>query len=710
MSREITRIPTPIRRQRARENLLVLVTEGGGKLALNRYAHLWQPAAVLQVDVLHELLQSPLPLRSQAFHQQFALAEGQTADMLFANAPPELRNLVQSLGAMNAANGLGQIRGAGAQATQELVNSPAFNEYTRRLVDHLIIHSGGRPRQVGIRGLASEAGGVGSAGLVILVEALCRAISSMQLCIEVDFDFIGEVTFTGHGARIGANTAACTVTLLHYLFKNRGGKHLSIARSLSLVEFPPTGFDAELRNRLIVLDEQALASVEMQAFLRRLRPNAAFNGALGAVTLRQLALFDGLDPATEVAPQVADAYQLECSIALDAATACTTLVSAIEARSSCLPGQRESLEVLVESSLPVDELLQQVKTPGGECSYHVVVRTSLGGEYPLAEFRACFGIAPTSLREAEDMLRLQRSIAKALREEIAGLQSDVTELDADIQAYEDTIAEEIDGSSWLRFRSQKSSKRRLLAAAQRLRAFHDERLDKHALLRVLTRGYEDASHEADYLASRLGLLRDTLASHRLRGEHRSPVAYCQMRSIDEAFPEIIDLARLPRDQQREVLCAQVSVITEEGLAHAVRADWPRVESIADRIVFGEAAIEGPSIGGKSTTEPTPVVYVLPPMLPHLREALRRRIGELTDGALVVCSDEASAGLNVVRYRFRSVTSIEELFCGRLRRQLYEMLNDPLVSLYGVADKARELGIRCEEGDVVFTPMASLIKE
>lgn len=704
MNRDLHVVLRDQRRQNRKQMLRFLLIVGGGKEGLLRHAHVWKPDAILRLDVPQELSQGTRPLRGNAFYQEFALAVSQTSDSLFEDAPPEQRALIRGLGSMNAANGLGQIRGAGGQATRQLVMTAEFEDYLRRLVDEFVIRAHGIPLGVDARGVSSEAGGTGSEGVIIAMDRIVRALASLGIPIDAQFDALGAVTFTGHGRRLGPNSVAATMDFVHNQLTKRGGQELQIARSLSLVELPPVRHDSALRNHYVALDEQALAGEELQSHLLRTRPNNSFGGALGNITLRQVEFFEGLDPATEVAPQVAEVYFLECNAAMLAATPCASLVQTVDVQSSTVSLSREAVEPLLERAqhLSDADLRHELKAPAARWSYRISLRTTQGQEFLLSRIRSYFTTVPESLREAQLRLQLQRSLLQALNEEITRLDANVQQIKEEIEDCELTVGQMQSGKGvWLRFRTQHARQRLLLSAATNLRAASDEYHEQRELLRELTVATNELQHEERHLTTRLGLLRDTLLGHCHRGEQVQPLSYVYVRPLDEAFREVIDLAQLSLEHQREILCAQVNAVTDAGLAHAVRADWPRVESIAARIVNGTAPVEGPPLGGKATTSDSQIVYVLPPMLPESSEPLRRAIQKLTDGALVVCADDASAGINVVRYRFRQVGSLPELFPGRLRRQLAEMLTDPLVELYGVTEKARELGITVENGEVVF---------
>lgn len=135
------------RREKVPGTVYVLLLVGGSKGALCNYTQLWDPDCVLVIDVLHELPPRNPPGRRCAMVKLFALAAGQTADSLFQSAPAEQRKLVRSLAGMDAANGLGQVRGIGAQAVRRLLRSAEWRRAKRHLIDELRIAGNGGSRQ-----------------------------------------------------------------------------------------------------------------------------------------------------------------------------------------------------------------------------------------------------------------------------------------------------------------------------------------------------------------------------------------------------------------------------------------------------------------------------------------------------------------------------------------------------------------------------------
>lgn len=659
----------------------ILVVVGGGKATLAQHPYLWCAHAGLTVDVASELSHRPSPLRDSTLSKSFSLAEGETAGTLFAVAG-SLRERIDQLGDLNGSSGLGQLRLLGAQAADRLLKTAEFEEFIEQLLDHVQVVSRGRPRQVQLRAVCSEAGGTGSGACLPIVDRIARELTALEVPVAVDYDLLGPITFAGLGSRLGRNAAAATADFIRH-FRSKGeGRERLITRNLSLIELPPMTHDQAARDALVLLDEQAQAGLELQQTWHRVEPNHAVSGPLGNITLRQVDYFVALPPQ-DVAAVIAEAYHLQVSQALDQARPCPALIREVRQTTEKQPLPHASLEAIAERALeiPVEETLAELRTPTEAYRSMTTVIGAQGEEYQADQVETVFAAAPTTLAAAHERLRLLRSMLRSIEREQAAISSRQAEMEAIYDELIERTKKSIGklGGSW--WTSLERRVDRFLADAGQLRETVNRLNELNAWLDSLTLAAHVIGREEQSLGDRLSRLLATLAQHRRKestDSYPSPVLF---RQINDAFGEMLDLDRHTPERQQWLLRLQASAVTVDGLAAVVGAQLPRLERIAERIVNGETAVAGPCWGGRHPQGEMQLVYALPPTVPAVADRLRELIRALDPAAITVFADSCSAGVSVLRYRFYRIDEPQDLFRGRLLRDLKEAVEEPNQALY-----------------------------
>ncbi|MBL9090922.1 MAG: hypothetical protein JNL96_06835, partial [Planctomycetaceae bacterium] len=656
----------------------------------------WRAHAAITFDVESELSQRPEPLRTPPLYKSFSLADGETAGTLFA-AEGALRDRIDQLGDLNGGSGLGQLRLFGARAADILLNTAEVEQFVQQLLDHAQVVTNGHPCQADFRVLWSSAGGTGSGAGKRIADFLSREFTALEIPVTIDYDVLGPITFAGLGCRLGRNAATATADLVQHFRAKGEGRERLVTRTLSLVELPPVIHDQAARDAFLLLDEQAQAGSELQQHLHRMEPNHAVSGPLGNISIRQIDFFTELNSQQVVAP-IAEAYHLQISQAVAQATPCAALVREVRQTVEKQSLPHSSLESIVERvmDVPTQEILDELSRPTEAYRATTTLVGADGEEFETERIEADFAVAPASLADAHERLRLLRSMLQATDREqslVAGLQA---ELEAQYQLLLGSVekaTEKLRRGGW--WTSLESRVERFLDIAAQLREIVNQLNELNVRLEALILTAHFVTREEQALSGRLTRMLAALDQHRRKGRTESRPSSILFRPINEAFAELLDLDRHTPERQQRLLQLQASAATIDGLANIVGAELPRLERIAERVVHADAAIAGPCWGGRLPQGENQLVYALPPVTPVVAERLRELIRALDPSAITVFADSCSAGVNVLRYRFYRVNEPHELFRGRLLSDLRDAVATPNESLYfphGVPAFVREDGL------------------
>jgi hypothetical protein len=705
--------PRP-RPKRNAGHLRILALVGGCRGPLAPWLDMYDPDFALIADVRRDLDQLVLPPDLEIPVAMFALGRGETVDTLMAEAPDAQRLAARQLPGVITDGGLIQVPQIAYYAGRKLIRTPDFEEFSRRLLGHLRITSGGRPELLEILAKGSVAGATNAGAAIPIIDELRRQALRLSVPVETRYDLTGSATFAGVDKRGNLNVAVSVPHFIAQTLRKGQDAELRATAKVSLVELPPTFIDREARSRFVLADEAAQASSELERELATGDPNETLVTKMGAVSIREADFGQHLDPETEIVPPIAKAYYVKVRQALDRARPCRSLVSEIDSRRHAARRLRESAEEIVARSLSAEpaELLDALQQPAEDIYYDLTLKMAGDQEYRLDRYETYFAQPAKTLTESAERLRLIRSQQASLQDELASINDHCAQLRGQLSALEDDFLE-----LWEQFhkisqyrgyfgrrKSPDKARQALAEVSAEYRQLHDELLDCQALQSALSAGERAVSTEERTLSAELKQLAATLDQHILRGMADHGQKFVMPRPIDAAYGELRNLPRLPLEIQRQLLASHAGAVTTAGLARILRAPVPRAETIVELLLAGKLPVIGPPWAGKSRQDTPQVVLVLPTMKPADADAIRQLIANRDKRQLVVFTDSIRAVVNVVRYRLYRVNKLEELYPECLCQELLDARTGPLAAIYDVENcpVLKQMGIVIENDRVRFT--------
>lgn len=673
----------------AQKVLRVLAIVGGCKSALYKYLLLWRPDYCFGFDAPAELPDEHVVREQTNNVKLFKLGSAQTADTLFATAPPAKREIVKASAGIDAANGCAMVRGIGAEATVQLLQSDEWQKAKQELVDELLIGCKGSLPYVVLRIVGSLCGGTGGGGMQPVGHDLATSLAAaLGTNVHLHFDAAGMVTFLSLGERIGKNATCALADLTDYA--TRKETESRITKSLSLVEYPSFRRAKAARDAHVLLDEQAIASTEVQRLLDQRAPNVAMDGPLGNISLRKVDAFTPLDPA-KIAKAVADTYADQLKLLLDHAMPDPRCVEDIRLTERTMPLPREEVAEIACRTLTeeFEDVAAAVTQPGEAVEIDAVVSLSNSRLFPVAAAPSLWALPPVSPRDAQQRLITQGAVADAIRDRIAILEDERLDIEDELNERERKLKSLHGAIQRTRFMDRLRGLLTTLDA--KLEAFEggatefrdtadkmhliDSRLN--ALESALSCVEQEISHLRGHIQSIVGTLRSNAPA--AVGDGVDPPV--TVRQLSEIWQDLWTLPSASQEEQRRLIASCVAGVTISGLARITDAVPPRLEAIADRLARGQATTHGPFWGGQPRNDQALVINVIPPVDPSVAERLRSLILERNADILLAVADTATAGVNVVRFTIHPVRSVDELYPTLLRQKLIEAQQDRLKPLF-----------------------------
>lgn len=681
---------------------------GGTFAALSYYPEIVGAQVRGELDVANELV-----ARKRAAdcvnHHFISLGSGETGHTLSVDAPEPVKRMARMAVGFLMINGAGGKRCMASLGCQKRVRSGQFRALARKFVGELLIALGGVINHVNLRVKAGMAGGVGSDSAYILAEAVVRALHEFtDATIHVYFDLVGPITYEGCGTSIQQNAAAA---LVGYLDRVTNEVHLPrVTYWLNLWELYPVGQNKGVRDAQLLDFCQAFYCSAVQRHHKMIEPNRSLNGRSGNTTLPRAGLFTPLHPRRQVVPEVATFFVDSVQTILTHAKPQLSLISKNELIGKRTPLPREEISNIVDRVLVSEdgEVLSSIKTLGCKLNVSVLSYLADGEELQLENCRVKY--APPPATTGDTLARLVELISclAFLERDLARQEQAVLDAEDALSSSEKKVWRAL---GWLRpkmllFRwmSQLSSlARRLLVferAAEACREAHDRYYELLTELLAMRRAREALREEMrQHNEILLGIL-DGLKAFIPRGKSKQSQALIEPRPIDELWERLWAIDRLDSDGRLRLLCSGVKRVTVYGLAAITDADPTRLETIAHRLVNGEATIDCPPWGGRDGRDAIAKFIVLPPMEQMAFEQIKTLVEKLDPTLQVVTSDYANASVNAVRLRIETVERLDELFTGNIQRSLVEALREPEVYFPRGTDCVTNLGISVN-GKVMF---------
>jgi hypothetical protein len=683
---------------------LVDVYIGGGFQCVPRFGDPTNADANWVIDTSSELL-AVSEFRGDSFFTS-AVGSGETSRTLAEGSPTAVRRALQDVANMDAEEGLGQARGLGARAMQQLLASDEFDRQVELLRDELLKKHNGNIQSIRIRVFAGTAGGTGTPGSIQFAEDLARRLRDMlHISIIVDFLFIGGVTAIGNGRRVAKSAAASIADALAYATDPSCPP--TEIRRVSFVEFPPVGNDRALRETFVRQFVQALRAEEIEKLFQIKDPNGALNSWIGNVRLYQADFYQSLDPVTEVAPQIASDWSREVHQLVTGTPPQTSQVAEINLDVTRDMLERESTEEIVDraNDSDQDEVTSAILLPACTATAAVSAVLRKSGRIDLNNVPATFAAAPTSLTVTRHRLRMLRSLSAAFDQEVTDLAQRGTEQESAVASHLQEVIDALDSlrspSVWTRLTSNTVSRlMNLENSAIALRRCHDELGELRVQLEVVRTTATSLKTELSFLCGQLERILAILASYSSTMQRSDSQRLVTSVPIDAVFNQVWNLSSQSPVRRLAAVTSGVEKVTIAGLAASTGADQARLDNIAERIVLGTPTFVGPPTGGLTNPQRATRVTVLPPVDANVAVQVETLIKKIDSNNVVAFAPSACAGVNVLRIRVFEVDSLEDVFSGFMRQSLKAAWNDTHRGLFFPKDSVQALGIRIED-EVVF---------
>lgn len=576
--------------------------------------------------------------------------------------------------------GMGANPVIGAQAARLVYLGPEYARLMRDLRASVINMCGKMPSLIHWRHLSSICGGTGSGCLVEFTFNQAHAISRFGCAVVLDLDVVGAIGFAGLSPMAPRNAAATLLCLLaKTIFPDP--RFPRVAIRLTLSELPPLGKDQQLRDQLILLEEQALASDEFRAESDRVVVNpggdpAIFEDAkqapantipaenLGVVLLRETNWTRFFDRYRVVLPAVCNHFypQVEAVIAADAAVDRTMFVEELWTPKSH-PLAREPVPSLVAQAKDVDfeTFRDAVKLPPALIRYQLSLLTNCGGLFHVGQVESLFSAPPESFVSARERMGTLAVLDEVMRDFEMGAQNALGELNREIEQAEITLQARFRVLEKYSFRwGPAARQQRLLQAALILRKLTDERVEFTAKLREIERLIPLVKRERLKFRRQLDAIATMLSEWLPRHDQVAGNAYFEMIHDDEAFQVLFPLPTRSPNQQVDSLCALLKYLTLEGLQACLGSETADIPTLARMVVSSTPQFQSPPWGGQRLQTPSQQFFVLPRLEPEVTEKMRKAIlTETKNAGVVVSVDSMAFGVGVLTIRIRQIERLRE---------------------------------------------------
>lgn len=626
-------------------------------------------------------------------------------------------------------NGMGANPNIGNQAARLFWMSVEYPRWIRQLIEKLVILCGNLPPLVHYRVCQSVAGGTGCGGASVFAFQAAGDLSLSGSAVVLDLDVTGPMTFTGLSAMSLRNTAATLPSLLAKTLRPNP-KFPRVASRLTLSELPPVGTDEQLREQLLLLQEQALVCHEYRTETDRSVVNPgtehwnneeALHGRmppenLGVVLLRETDWTRFLDRFDVVLSAVCEYFYAHAQSVIDADTAVDRTLFVEEIwQPEAQPLDREEIPSLVAQADNVDfeSLRDAIKLPAARISYELALRTFQGQRLYLREVASQFSDPPKSFAEARTRMGILAVLDEIVRDFRTGIQSAIDDLNVEIEQSEIALQKAY-RPRWrlLAFFTRKSRGSRLALAAQSLRRLSDERCEFVAKLREIEQIAPGVIRERAKLRRQMQevaqILRDSLPRH----DQQDSKPFFTFVDESRAFQTIFPLPTRTREFQVDALCSLVDYLTLDGFRACMRADLADIPTLARLVVSGVPQYQSPPWGGQHSFSAYQRFYVLPKLPPdelaELRDAIRK---ETKNAGVPLAVDSLRHGVGVIQIRLRQVERLEEAIPPRYANEIFKITKDPQRDRFSIEfdQSLRSLGIEPGERELKI-PLRPLLDE
>lgn len=652
-----------------KREIVINLTVGGNRAAVLRHQTLCGADINIHIDCENEV-QQHIASAKRYNVKTLSVGKGETARTLAKAAHSAVRRRAEEHAPIDATRGMGQDREIGHFASVHLLSRAQVKEFLEHELPELLRRlTGGVVEVVRIVGKASVAGGTGSPGLRLFVNALEEAIltCSDATTIHTELQICGGISYSGLGRRVHLNASAGTIEVFAYVTSKDHNDR--VVRHLRLSELPPVGEDREARDRFMLECEQATQCPEVQAILAQLEPNAGMNGPFGNVWLLRSAHFQALHPRFDVGHDVAPAYARTLQDLLRHCKPQPALIRELVVTSHDVELPREDLEGLIARANTSDAndtialITQQAVRTVGRVDAHL----ASGHSICLSEAPTVWAISPSTVAETRERLTLQNTCLQLLDLEISRMAASQDEADRRITGIARQLARTIASHqrpgvvagllAWII--SPRPLSVRILPLARDLRNLTDRRHQYATKRHILEKTRSLVAAERDFVANRLSQMSTRMESAIPRGHQGECRPVVVPKHIDAVYRDLWACGNTPDESElSRILVSAVDHVTEFGLAKITAADPQRLEAVADQIIHMRGTLT-PPYGGKDRDLNAWRIHVLPPVSRETGEKLKELIRAQGCDTPVVIAENMPASLNCTTLIYSPVFNLRD---------------------------------------------------
>lgn len=682
-------------------NIVLII--GGAKAILAKLKALYPASLFVVIDNRREvqLLSEQFPSLDITY---FAMGDSETTASLHKDSRNDVFDASQRTTNTIILNGYGARLENAAKAADQLIDSPAFKRFLSSLVDEGLVRTKGRLHMANILTYGSSCGAGNAGSSLKIVDQTAQQLACLQAPIQIQFDTLGSITFTGAANRGRQNSAQFLLRLVAYSLRFSKIHELKAAKTVQLQEYVPTGIDQESRYQLVQLDAVAMNSVQMQEYLSQPQPNREQDDQFGAILSRNIDFCKPLDRIVDIANVAAASYyELIESSAKHLSRDTSTIEDLVFDESDHQELRRESIDRIMQGILEAtdeSEVLRAILRPERTVRLTVRATSSIVSDCVLERLSVTLANTPANfdefVRRIELFMGYEAVLSNQLFEIEDAIEHESSQLKQMLTGFETKLKK-------ARYKGRILSDKWSLQLANELRQVSDVLHLLKEKRSATIRARSVVIVELGALQDRLTSIKEILSSYIPRNSQSQTAPLVTFSPLNSAFAKLLALASLNETQRTDLLCSTAVQCTESGLAKIVSADSDRLDEIARKIVFGEYPVIGPSHGAQYRSEPAGVVYALPPLEPQLETTLSDLIKELAPGRSIVFGDTVAFGACVQRYSFRRFHSVQEIFDGMMGHDLWLSLTDERAALNSKDgwQIVQALGGRTEGESIVF---------
>ncbi len=664
---------------RATSTVLVDCYEGGHGSEGSFFAVRCSDRFSLFIDAPMELRKLEQDLARCPLHYQLALTQRDTTLSLLEWKYQALNGIAKYIGNAMASEGMGQKAGIGACAAYKLIESRYFSDTVEALLNAIIIQSGGALDEVQITLRGSAAGGTNSYTQIIVAIELANRLQAIGCPLRIQFSLTDSVCFAGLGKSVHANGACAINEIVKLIISPKTGASNMTVWGLRLIGLPPVGADVDTRRELLLLDRQAWECSEMTTYRQITDPNMANSSRYGNICHTSTDFFRSVPPE-EIAAINAGEYHSAIVQAIESIRPMSSLISVIESNPSLERNFRSPVEAIVEAcdSQTTDEMLRATVLSEGIHRYDFAAVNAEAETFDCELIGEHFVEPPKSLAEAIQRLTTVATIRHVLTTEEIEAQGRLIVIATKIKKLKRTTL-----ASFKRLQDARSfipsKKARAIRCGSELRTLSDQRFAYLSMKQELEKSISALNQEYDSQLSRLNGVVSILDRIRQKGRVTERHDLFFFNGVDAAFSDLLTLSTLDHDRKVQVLAAQATMVSTEGVRFILGGQTNTVEEFA-RLCIGKAHRKG-AWPGAIAQPSAKTIYVLPPTNANLNELLAKRIRAMAPSATVLTADSCEFGINIIRFHVFYPETEADLLPGYLKAELDRAMKSPTKILH-----------------------------